>query len=63
MDADEAAELRRAAGYEAVKAEIRAKRAALWGAWAADDERWLRATGMRFPDRAPEGLVYDAEED
>lgn len=52
---------RRFVGYEAVKAEIRAERAAFWGAWAADDERWERATGQRFPDRAPESLYYDAE--
>lgn len=61
MDPDEAIETWRAAGYEAVKAEIRAKRVAVFGAWAADDELWLRATGMQFPDQAPDGLVYDAE--
>lgn len=43
--------------FERYKAARRRQRARLWGAWAADDERWEQATGQRWPDEPPPGMA------
>lgn len=44
-------------GFERYKAGRRRQRVELWGAWAADDERWEQATGQRWPDEPPECMA------
>jgi hypothetical protein len=47
--------------FERYKAERRAWRVALFGAWAGDDLAWERATGQRWPADPPAGLACTDE--